>query len=407
MADKSDEMNDTKRTSRATRRIVVEDLPAEPQPPVQGRRLLTPNDVSSPDESVLFNNRVANYSQRPQTRERGEARSRDSHPQRSGGGAAGVRAKGKPTGGADQVNVKRMLILIGGMVGVMAVVSVVLVLWLGGDKPKTAPPVSEKTAAVASPVPAQSAPAEAVVTPSPVATESAATQPSPDSQSGVVAPLEAQEIRTLSQQLASQISQKGGYAFAPEFVELIRARTQEYSSQKALAAARVFRREINKSFRDEGMSPLIGYTLALSRSKFDPGVTEKGIGIWQIPTSVVRLQGYLGPTENAAKLKIPETSAQISAAYTKALLSTFDAEDFMYAIACYGMNLQDAGRVQARLISVAPEARNRRDIMSIIRSGVLNSNQVDSVARFFAAGIVGENPQKFGLEGVQPFSSLY
>src|SRR6185503_756148 len=134
---------------------------------------------------------------------------------------------------------------------------------------------------------------------------------------------------------ASQISQKGGYAFAPEFVELIRARIQEYSSQKALAAARVFRREINKSFRDEGMSPLIGYTLALSRSKFDPSVTEKGIGIWQIPTPVVRLQGYLGPTESAAKLKVPETSAQISAAYTKALLSTFDAEDFMYAIACY------------------------------------------------------------------------
>lgn len=405
MADKSDEMNDTKRTSRATRRIVVEDLPAEPQPPVQGRRLLTPKDVSAPDESVLFNDRVANYSQRTPARGLGEVRSRDSHSQRSSGVAAGVRTKGKPSGGADQVNVKRMLMLIGGMVGVVGLASVVLVLWLGGSKPKTAAPVSQQTTAVASPVPAQSTPA--VVTPSPVATESAATQPAPDSQPGTVAPLEAQEVRTLSQQLAAQISQKGGYAFAPEFVELIREKTQEYSSQKALAAARVFRREINKSFRDEGMSPLIGYTLALSRSKFDPSVTEKGIGIWQIPTQVVRLQGYLGPSENAAKLKIPETSAQISAAYTKALLSTFDAEDFMYAIACYGMSLQDAGRVQARLISVAPEARNRRDIMTIIRAGVLNSNQVDSVARFFAAGIVGENPQKFGLEGVQPFSSLY
>jgi hypothetical protein len=50
---------------------------------------------------------------------------------------------------------------------------------------------------------------------------------------------------------------------------------------------------------------------------------------------------------------------------------------------------------------------SRRDLMKIVKSGVLTGEQVDSIARFFAAGIVGENPQKFGLDDSQPFSSLY
>ena len=221
------------------------------------------------------------------------------------------------------------------------------------------------------------------------------------------ADVEAAEIHSMVLQLASQISQKSGYEFGPEFIELIRARSQEYASEKALLAARQYRREINKSFRDEGLNPLIGYVLAMSRSKFDLASAEKGIGVWQIPAEVARSQGYLAAGENSAKLKVPEVSAQIAASYTRQLLSAFDTEDFMYAIGCFGMSLQQAGQLQARLITVMPDAKGRRDIAKINRAGVLSSEQVDNIVRFFAAGIVGENPQKFGLADAQPLSSLY
>jgi len=104
---------------------------------------------------------------------------------------------------------------------------------------------------------------------------------------------------------------------------------------------------------------------------------------------------------------VTETSAPIVASYTRQLLSTFETDDFMYAIACFGMDLQEAGRLQARLVSVAPDGKNRRDIMKMIDAGVLTGNQVETIARFFAAGIVGENPNQFGLSNTQPFSSLY
>ncbi|HEU0046723.1 MAG TPA: transglycosylase SLT domain-containing protein [Nitrososphaera sp.] len=267
-------------------------------------------------------------------------------------------------------------------------------------------PQPEVSAASVMATPAQ--PSTATQSPSEeVNTTTPQSVPEPPKDTGS-SPVESLEIRSLSEQLCGQISQKSGYAFAPEFVELIRARTQEYVNQKAVGGARLYRREINKSFRDEAVNPLIGYVLAMSRSKFNPRLAERGIGIWQIPPSVARSLGYLGPGENIAKLSNPESSAQITARYTKDLLSTFDAEDFMYAIACFGMNLQDVGRVQARLVKVAPDAKSRRDIMKIIGAGgVLNADQVDGVARFFAAGIVGENPQKFGLEDSQPFSSLW
>jgi hypothetical protein len=293
------------------------------------------------------------------------------------------------------------------MLALAIVGSGVLVLWLGKDNKKAVTKASQPPASGAL---ATTTPAIVSATPQslPSETNTSAQQPVPSTSQDVVpSAVAAAEILSLSEQLAAQISQKGGYAFAPEFIKLIQAHTQEYCSQKAMGAARLYRREINKSFRDEGLNPLVGYALAMSRSRFDANTTDKGIGIWQIPLSVARSQGYLGAAENSSKLKVPETSAQISAQYTKALLSTFDTEDFMYAIACFGMNLQEAGRVQARLVNMAPDARNRRDVMKIIKAGVLSADQVDNIARFFAAGIVGENPQKFGLGDSQPFSSFY
>ncbi|HEU4768511.1 MAG TPA: hypothetical protein VFS77_14110 [Pyrinomonadaceae bacterium] len=348
-----DTKKDTARTSGATRRIVVQDVAREQMPKAVGRRLSTPEP----------------YAQEPASRSA-------IVPKRSG-------------------NTKRVVMIAGGVVMVLIIVPAFALLLHSARNRQ--PPKSAATAATPE-----------AVAPVLAATPEASAEATPEESPSIESPLsvEAAEVRLMTLQLASQISQKSGYEFGPEFVELVHKRTPEYVTEKPLLAARQYRHEINKSFRDEGLNPLIGYVLAMSRSKFDPLAAEKGIGIWQLPMSVARSQGYLD-AENSSKLKVPETSAQIVASYTRQLLSTFEAEDFMYAIACFGMSLQEAGKLQARLLTTAPDTKSRRDIMKMIRAGVLTDDQVENIARFFAAGIVGENPQHFGLTGPQPFSSLY
>jgi hypothetical protein len=386
----SDEDNGKKdggKTSGVTRRIVVKDLPPEETPQVKGRKLSTPAELDKPTQRTTTHSpSVSNTTQRISART--QANLRQTIP------AAPIPVVQKQP---STLNIKRLLILMGAIVFVPSLL-VAIILILPKPKKKAVSKDTETTASIssASPVNATSPAASVEPSPSPsVETASSSSNVSPD------------DVRTMTVQLASQISQKSGYEFAPEFVELIRSRTSEYSNQTALTNARQYRREINKSFRDEGLNPLVGYALAMSRSKFDSSVTEKGIGIWQVPLSVARSQGYLSANENNLKLKQADTSAQITASYTKQLLSTFDAEDFMYAIACFGMSLQEAGRLQGQLVRTAPDSKKRRDIMNMIRAGVLNSDQVDNIARFLAAGIVGENPQKFGLDNSESFSSLY
>ncbi|HMF57213.1 MAG TPA: FHA domain-containing protein [Pyrinomonadaceae bacterium] len=215
------------------------------------------------------------------------------------------------------------------------------------------------------------------------------------------------DIGAMSERLAAQITSKSGYVFSRDFEDLIRVRTNEYRLNGFDERARRYRREINKAFHDQGLDPLVGYVLAMSRSKFNENATGEGVGLWQLPISVVRDQGYLAAGETEAALKDPKRSAEIAAAYTKAVFSTFDTDDFMYAIACYGMPLNQVGQVRTQLATAAPDPMARRDFMKMVKSGIIKGEQVDRVVRFFAAGIVGENPQAFGLSGTQPFDTLF
>jgi hypothetical protein len=366
-SDDRDVRKDVQRTSGATKRIVVQDAAGEKLPPATGRRLEAPSG-----EPVYEGARTVRHS-------------------------ATLRPSSK-----DRVNVKRLVMIAGGLVAILIVVPVVAIVLRAVRNTKPRP--ASQSSAVA-PAASQTPVAVEVASPQQTATPTAHVEETPVD--GSLVEVEAAEVRSMVLQLASQISQKSGYEFGPEFIELIRGRTLEYSNEKTLVGARQFRREINKSFRDEGLNPLMGYVLAMSRSKFDPVSAQKGVGIWQLPVGVARSQGYLGATENSSKLKVPETSAQIAASYTRQLLSAFDSEDFMYAIACFGMSLQEAGQLQARLVNAAPDTKSRRDVMKVIKAGVLTGDQVDNIARFFAAGIVGENPQEFGLANSQPLSSLY
>jgi len=70
------------------------------------------------------------------------------------------------------------------------------------------------------------------------------------------------------------------------------------------------------------------------------------------------------------------------------------------------MTLGQAAKVRARLEEIDPTATARKDFWRMVRSGVVPRDGADRVAKFFAAGIVGENPQLFGLNA-RPLASLY
>ena len=216
------------------------------------------------------------------------------------------------------------------------------------------------------------------------------------------------EVRSLCQQLASQVSQKSGYTFSPEFIGLVQQRIAEYQNAQWWQGARTYRRDINKAYRDEGLEPLVGYILAFSRSKFNINASQGGLGLWRLSPGVIRASGYLSQNESEAVLKDPKRSAEIAAVYTKYLLNTFEKEDFMYAVACFGMSIREAGSFRAQLNSaVAADPTVRGDIVKMQKAGLLKDEQVDQIVRFFAAGVVGEHPQTFGVVSAQPFSAHF
>ncbi|HST23544.1 MAG TPA: FHA domain-containing protein [Blastocatellia bacterium] len=218
----------------------------------------------------------------------------------------------------------------------------------------------------------------------------------------------ASDVVPLSRNLAATISGKSWYDFDSQFADGIRRSTNSYRVNVMDDASR-YRRQIGSAFNSKGLPPAIGFVMALSESRFkeDAANADQKIGFWQVPRQIALEQGYITPDESSAALKDVKRSAEIAAAYINDLVNAFGGMDnFMYAIACYGMPLSQAAKVRARLEEIDPGATDRKDFWRMMRSGVVARDGADRVARFFAAGIVGENPQMFGLNG-RPLSSLY
>lgn len=233
-------------------------------------------------------------------------------------------------------------------------------------------------------------------------TESNKQTVTPNTQSG------ASDVVPLSRNLAATISGKSWYDFDSQFADGIRRLTNSYRVNVVDEASR-YRRQIGSAFNSKGLPPAIGYVMALSESRFkeEAASSDQKIGFWQVPRQIALEQGYILPEESSAALKDVKRSAEIAASYINDLVNAFGGMDnFMYAIACYGMPLSQAAKVRARLEEIDPNATDRKDFWRMVRSGVVARDGADRVARFFAAGIVGENPQAFGLNG-RPLSSLY
>jgi hypothetical protein len=211
-----------------------------------------------------------------------------------------------------------------------------------------------------------------------------------------------QELAARASTLATQITQRSGYTFDQNFVLRIKQHVDEYRTAAGYyERARKYQSAVEKEFaNNKGIVSLFGYMLAMSRTRF----VEKENGVWQLPMPVV--QSY-APDMTPADMHDPDKSARVAAIYTKSLLDAFKGRDnFMYAVACYGMPISEVGNVITALQTKDPGGDQRFDFWKMKNAGVVGDQQVDNVARFFAAGIVCEDPQRFGLKQDKPLSSL-
>jgi hypothetical protein len=306
--------------------------------------------------------------------------------------------------------------VVAGLGGAVVVGGLVAILWAtgvigGGSSVKTPraknEPTREQSASQASDDTTTSGSKESSTdTTSSTTSTTTATQDTASSTGGDTTPTSgganADVTAALSRTLAVQISQKSSYNFDPHFVALINSYVNEYRGATGYYdRAGKYREAIDREFVNvQGIQPpLIAYVLAMSQTKF---VDKGGAGVWNIPPQVARSYSN-GADANPSD---PAASTKIAAAYMRSLLDLFERDNFMYAIACYGMTLDDAGKVRVALESKDPTGQQRTDFWKMKNAGVVSGPQVERVARFFAAGIVCENPTQFGLKE-KPLSSLY
>jgi pSer/pThr/pTyr-binding forkhead associated (FHA) protein len=210
------------------------------------------------------------------------------------------------------------------------------------------------------------------------------------------------DVQAMAERLASQISGKSGYRFEREMISRIQARTGNFSAASSLERAARQRRIVVKAFSDRGIKPLLGFVLAMSRSGFEDASSREGAGIWRVPHAVA--QEYLQPGETLAALDNPQRAAEISAVYLKHLLDIFETENFDLAVACYGSTLEESGALKQRMASIP--AVERQNFWQLVERRIISPEQSERVIKFYAAGIVGENPQRFGAADDRRLSAL-
>ncbi|MGH9820509.1 MAG: Ig-like domain-containing protein, partial [Pyrinomonadaceae bacterium] len=208
------------------------------------------------------------------------------------------------------------------------------------------------------------------------------------------------DIKDLSTRLVKQYPASANYSVSnQQFLVAIQKATVDYAKDGYFQRAAVYRDAINVAYvQEQNLDAGLGFMLAMSRSNFNPvkqGVNE---GLWQMSSDFATTNGYTGQC-GAETLSDPKQNcaAKASALYMKAIVfGVFDG-DVIYSAAAFGKSPADAGVWKSSLPA------NRSDIWNSIKT----QPERDQIVRFFAAGIVGENPQKFGLTKDRPLSELY
>lgn len=175
--------------------------------------------------------------------------------------------------------------------------------------------------------------------------------------------------------------------------------TNEYATAGFYARASAYRDVINQSFvREKSLDPALAYIVAFSRSRFSPAKQSGGEGLWQMTTEFASANAY-SVACGTETLSDPsqKCASKAAALYIEDLSVKVFEGDLIYTVAAFGMTSQQANAWKQKL------PKDRSDFWSVIS----DPKQRELIARFIAAGIVAENPQKFGLGGDRPISELY
>jgi len=226
------------------------------------------------------------------------------------------------------------------------------------------------------------------------------TGPTLPPQNPTVAKVSLLDVQKMSQALVKQFT--GGLQYDlsdKQFMQEIQKRTAEYAVPGYTEKAAKYRDAINVAFtHEQNLDAPLGFILAMSRSRFDPAKKGDLAGLWQMSDSFVADNKYNGScgTETIAD-PAQNCAAKACALYMKALVfGVFDA-DPVYAAAAFGKAPAEAATWKATFTA------DRSKIWSNIKL----APEREQLVRFFAAGIVAENPQKFGLANERPLSELY
>lgn len=208
------------------------------------------------------------------------------------------------------------------------------------------------------------------------------------------------EVQEMSKRLVKQFPGNFTYNISnKQFLQEVQKKTSEYAQEGYFDRAAQFRDPINVAFvREQNLAAPLGFYLAMSRSKFNAAKQGSDEGLFRMTNDFVVANSYNGlcGTETLSD-QTQNCAAKAAAIYMKSIVFGVFEGDTIYAAAAFGKNPQDAGVWKASLPA------NRSDIWNVIKSPA----EREQIVRFFAAGIVAENPQKFGLKKDRPLSELY
>ncbi len=208
------------------------------------------------------------------------------------------------------------------------------------------------------------------------------------------------DVQQMTTQMVKQFSGTKQYNVSnKQFLLEVQKKTAEYAQDGFYERAARYRDQINVAFvQESNLDAPLGYILAMSRSKFDQqkqGVEE---GLWRMDPEFVKSNAYDGSC-GGQKISDPSQlcASRASAVYLKALISGVFDGDVVYAAAAFGKSTADAAAWNASLPA------NRVDVWNTIKT----APEREQLVRFFAAGIVAGNPDKFGLKRDRPITELY
>ena len=208
------------------------------------------------------------------------------------------------------------------------------------------------------------------------------------------------EIQQLSDKLAKQLSPAFAYNVSnKQFLQEVQKRAAEYAQAGYFDRAAQYRDAIRVGFvREQNLEASFAFYLAMSRSKFDPRKQGNEEGIFRMANDFVTANSYNGlcGTQTISDAS-QECAANAAGLYMKTMVFTVFDKDYIYAAAAFGKTTADASAWKTTLPA------NRSDLWNVIKS----PQEREQLVRFFAAGIVAENPQKFGLNKDRPLSELY